>query len=283
MPLTVFDHDNLAYYESVADPKGPHQFGGDPAELGIRFRRINNVVHLVGVLTADDPAVSFIPQALAKLPLCYGFRFASNRGDFQYTVEGDTSIRIHPNKTFSDVGIFERIRWGGLTFILRLAGLIKYDHGHQYDPDFPYAGHPDTFSKSKFRFERQPYDPENAEDALKLQGVFGLKHLSNGEMQRAIKIGLSNNGYVSDPEDYDDMGWTDQEKVEILGRSPFYQTAPSTTCDNPKCPSERYEDTAKVIALHEPDDDVVWGDAYVQMIYTLCDRCNCINVTNQCT
>ncbi|WP_442511505.1 hypothetical protein SH528x_003186 [Novipirellula sp. SH528] len=234
-------------------------------------------------MNTDDPAVAFVPQALTRLPLCYGFRFASNGGDFQYAVESDTRVRILPDMTFSHSGILERIRWGGFTLLLRLTGLVKYDHGHQLDPDFPYVGHPDTFAKSKIRFERQPYDRENAEDALKMQGVFGLKHLSESEMQRAIKIGLSNNGYVSDPELYHDMDWTDQEKVENLGRSPFYQTAPSTTCDNPKCPSDRYENTAKVIALHEPDDDIMWGDAYVQMIYTLCSKCNCINVTNQCT
>ncbi|WP_372723592.1 hypothetical protein [Novipirellula sp.] len=283
MPLTVFDHDNLAYYESVADPDGPHQLGGDPNDIGITFRRIKNVVHLIGVLSANDPVMSFIPKSLTKLPLCYGFRYASNGGDFLYVVESDTSVRILPDMTFSHAGILERIRWGGLTLLLRIAGLTKYDHGHQYTPDFPYAGHPDTFVQSRVRFERQPYDPENAEDAFKMQGVFGLKHLSDSEMQRATRLGLSNNSYVSDPELYNDMGWTDQEKVELLGRSPFYQTAPSTICDNPKCPSGRYESTAKIIALHEPDDDVVWGDAYVQMIYTLCSKCNCINVTNQCT
>jgi hypothetical protein len=44
-------------------------------------------------------------------------------------------------------------------------------------------------------------------------------------------------------------------------------------------------DSMRVFALHQPeaDDELMWGDPYVQLIFEICDACHCIRVSNQCT
>jgi hypothetical protein len=44
-------------------------------------------------------------------------------------------------------------------------------------------------------------------------------------------------------------------------------------------------DSMRVFALHQPDpeDTLLWRDAYVQLIFEICDTCGCIRVSNQCT
>lgn len=248
---------------------------------GISFYRINNVIHLVAVLTRDEPCGSIIPDGLPSLPLCYGFRFPAT--DFQYLVNNKSRVEILSNNLYSRSNLIQKLQWRMRRLEQQITGTVKWDHSHQYRPDFPYEGHPDIFDKCKIRFDRKPYDPTKAEDALNLQGVFGLSYLSTEEMQRAAEIGLKNPSFVSDPEYYDEYGWTAEQKVNLLGRSPFYQAAPSKWCDNPKCSSGEREDTVKVIAIHEPDDDVMWGSMYVQLIFTICDRCRRVAVSNQCT
>ena len=276
MPLTIFDHDALACYQSVPDPLGPHQFGGDPSDAGIAFRRIRREVHLVALLDNTDPSVSFVPNGLQRLPLCYGFRFVSNGEDFSYFANSESEVEVLPDALTE--GFVETLTWGSFYLLLRLIGLMKIDHGHQYDASFPYEGHPNVFPQSKFRFDRQPYDPAIAEDALRLQGIFGLGHLSDAELQRAAEIGVSNAGYVSDPDRYD---CSNLEKVQRYGRSPFYQTRPSAWCNNPKCESDDYKRTLKVIAIYVADDELIWGGSGPQMIFALCERCGCIIVSNQ--
>lgn len=160
------------------------------------------------------------------------------------------------------------------------------------------------------------YDRATAEDALSLQAIFGLDGLSDAELQRAIKIGRSDNSYVCYSRDDVYPDWTDEDILRCLGRAPFMQGAPYKSCDNPECTAEvayhvdkeeievspkladvlgettmaigGYDvrvDTMRVIAIHQPDegDELMWGDPYVQMVFEFCDCCHCFRVSNQCT
>jgi hypothetical protein len=137
------------------------------------------------------------------------------------------------------------------------------------------------------------------------------------ELTRAVRIGLSNNSYVCySPEDLPSREWTDEETLRNLGRAPFMQGAPGKSCTNPHCTAdiayrveekeiefpaefadllgkstlkiEAYDvriDTMRVIAIHEPEpqDELMWGGRFVQMVFEFCECCHCFRVSNQCT
>ena len=129
--------------------------------------------------------------------------------------------------------------------------------------DLPYRGHPARFPKHPVGFRREPYDRTVAEDALKLQGIFGLDGLSPAEMGRAIEIACSEKrydgsvydyGHVERPQEAMFADWTDEQIVRTFGESPFIQSRPRTTCDNPDC-------SANVVGHSEATEvDLVGGD-----------------------
>jgi hypothetical protein len=140
-------------------------------------------------------------------------------------------------------------------------------------------------------------------------------------MQRAIEIAERNGGTISDwgkgggvpGEDYPDF--SPEDLLRNVHREPFWQGAPSKSCDNPDCTAEiayRREsitipaddvvrevtgldfltmeacdvrrDSMRVFAIHEPDkhDRIPWGNTPLQLIFEVCECCHCIRVSNQC-
>jgi hypothetical protein len=285
MPLSVFNLSRFSHYRSLDMTSCPfqHSFGGDPASFGLRFVNADPPFHLVYRLDLSDPAIPVHLEGVDHLPLVYGFHYAAFNGTFIYRVLNNLEIEI-----------------------IEPAEL-------NYDPDYPYAGHPPSFPCSPIALQQVPYDRAVAEDALSLQGVFGLDGLSASEMARAVSICLSHHPYYSQYKP--DSSWTDEDVVRNHGCAPFMQGAPSKSCGNPDCTAEiayrreafeidlpefadvvgeepiRVEardvrvDSMRVIAIHqpEPDDTLIWDDPFIQIIFEFCDCCHCIRVSNQCT
>lgn len=288
MPLSLFDHHRLRHYRSidhVADHRYLHAFGGTLESCGLRFVNLDEPFHLVYRLDLKDPTIPVELDGVRFLPLVYGFKYATNGESFTYRVLNDTEIEI--------VAPEELL----------------------YDSDFPRADYPSFFDGFPVAFERLPYDPAVAEDALALQAIFGLDGLSRPELERAIEIGLSDGSVCYSRDDLPDPDWTDEQILLCLGRAPFGQGAPSASCKNPECTADvayhveakeieipasfveligqrtmktdAYDvrvDSLRVIAIHRPpkDDKIMWGMTGIQMVFQICNCCGCICVSNQC-
>jgi hypothetical protein len=289
MPLSLFDHNRLTHYRSTTSASNTydHTFGGDPKSYGLRFVNVDKPMHLMYRLDLSDPSLPIQLDGIKHLPLIYGFHYAAYDGTLIYRVLNDVEIEVLAPEELT------------------------------YDPDFPYPGHPDQFPFTRVGFTRLPFDATVAEDAMSLQAIFGLDKLSDSELARAIKIGLSNKSYVCYSRDNVlDPTSTDEDIVRFCGRAPFMQGAPCKSCKNPGCTAEiayhveeeeiefppefaemlggttlRMDardvrvDTMRVFAIYEPDadDELVWGDPFIQLVFEFCDCCHCIRVTNQCT
>jgi hypothetical protein len=288
MPLSLFDHKLSAHFRerpNVVDAFG-HTFGGEPSALGIRFVNLETPLHLVYRLNLADPAVAVELPGLKWLPLCYGFSYAAYDGTTIYRVLSDTEVEL----------------------------IVPDDP--QYDPHFPYVNYPTCFPQHPVSFSRQPYDPTIAEDALRLAAVFGVDRLPAAEMKRAIAIAEKKGLIAEWRADATFADWSPEDIIRCGYKEPFAQGAPLKSCDNPHCTAEieyRTEpmeitfteeiadlfddrtlkieafdvrrDSMRVFALHQPDpeDTLLWRDAYVQLIFEICDTCGCIRVSNQCT
>jgi len=288
MPLSLFDHRQLRHYRSIDNESShrySHAFGGTLESYGLRFVNVDQPFHLLYRLDLSDPTIPVELDGIQYLPLVYGFRYATNGESFTYRVLNDIEIEV--------VAPEELL----------------------YDPDFPRTDYPTYFHGFPVAFERLPYDPAVAEDALALQTIFGLDGLSKSELDRAIKIGLSDGSVCYSRDDLPDPDWTDEDILICLGRAPFGQGPPSASCKNPKCtadvayhveadeiemPAEFVEltgqrtmkmdaydvrvDTLRVIAIHKPpeDDKIMWGMSGIQLVFQICDCCGCISVSNQC-
>ncbi len=288
MPLSLFDHRRFAHYRSNDGIAGDyaHTFGGALETFGLRVANADHPFHLMYRLDLSDHSLPVRLEGCEFLPLVYGFHYAARNGTFIYRVLNDFEIEIlAPEKL-------------------------------HHDSDFPYPGHPLTFAASPVSFCQMAYDRSSAEDALSLQAIFGLDGLSAAELQRAVRIGLSDESYVCYSREGVVADWTDEEILRRLGRAPFMQGAPSKSCDNPECTAEvAYHvdeqeievspeladvpgektmtisgfdvrvDTMRVIAIHQPEDgdELIWGDSYVQIVFEFCDCCQCFRVSNQCT
>ncbi len=220
MPLSLFDHRKLRHYRELHAVSGPfdHWFGGRISDFGIRFVNVDDVpLHLLYSLDLVDPSVPVEIPGVTRLPLLYGFRCMSVDTTFIYRALNDTEVELIDPTLFSD------------------------------DADIPYAGYPRHFPASPISFCRERYDPTVAEDALALQGIFGLDGLSGSEMARAIQIAFSEKRYdgsvyeyahVERPKASEYANWTDEQVLRHFGCAPFIQDAPSGSCANPDCPAE---------------------------------------------
>lgn len=278
MTLSLIDHATLSVFREktgVADDFG-HSFGGSPESVGIRFANIRQPMHLLYRLNLADPAVAVELPGVTWLPLVYGFSVHVYEGELIYRVVNDSEIQL----------------------------ITKLDPN--WEPEYPYDGYPMAFTKTSVSFAKQKYNPTVAEDALQWSGILGVEHLPDSEIQRAVKI-LQNDGTTE---------WSPEE-IRNEHQAPFMQGAPSKSCENPTCTAkviehvEEYEqpvvdpyvrkmlgrdtytaggydireDSMRVFAFHQPtaNDDIIWDDPYVQLVFEICDCCKCIRVSNQCT
>jgi len=281
MPLSFFDYKTFSHFREVVGrpDRYEHTFGGEPSTFEIRFVNCEPM-HLIYRLNQADPAVSLGIPDLHWLPLCYHFSYAGYNGELIYRVLNDMEIE-----------------------------LIAPTEAH-FDAEFPFPNFPQSFPQAPITFCKQKYDPTLAEDALKLAAVFGVDQLSESEMKRAILIADETSGTISD---FAVPDWTPEDIIRCNHREPFIQGAPSKSCDNPNCTAEiayrtkemtvqidnkTYQeltgqssftldardvrrDSMRVFAIHQPeDDDRVWPD--VQLVFELCECCQCIRVSNQC-
>jgi hypothetical protein len=289
LPLSLFDHRHFTCVRSVNTPPFHfnHTYGGRPDSHGLRFVNLDRPFHLIYRLDLADPTIPVRIPGVSHLPLVYGFRYAAYEGTFVYRMLNEMEVEILAPTELA------------------------------FDPDFPYRGHPAVFPSAQIGFSQICFDPSSAEDALLFQGIFGLDKLSESELTRAIRIAMADGSYdCYSRNQIPGRTLTDEEIVRSHGCAPFMQTAPSKSCSNPECTAEiayhvdafEYEldqatakllgretqklegfdirvDTMRVIGLHEPDpdDELMWGDPYVQMIFEFCDCCHCIRVSNQCT
>jgi hypothetical protein len=285
MPLSSFQYQPPTHYREVRGKTSrfAHSFGGDPAAQGIRFVNCEPM-HLIYRLNQADPVVGTIVPGIEWLPLCYHFSYASWDGQLIYRVPSENEVElIAPTEAM-------------------------------FDPDFPLPGFPRQFPQSPAAFSKQKYDPAVTEDSLQLAAVFGVDQLSPAKMQRAIQIADETCGTISDNQGGVISDWSAEDVLRNFHRQPFFQGAPTKSCENPNCtaeiayrrpamtisPGSTFEEVTgeksltipardvrrpslRVFAIHQPDDgdDRVWP--HVQIVFQVCECCHCIRVTNQCT
>jgi hypothetical protein len=271
MPLSFFHHQTLSHYceDSNSPNKFGHTFGGDPSSFGLRFANCEPL-HLVYRLNQADPAVNARIPGVTWLPLIYHFPYASIYSDLVYRLVSDTEIEM-------------------------LAPLTA-----EFDDEFPYSAYPSAFPESPVAFSKRKYDPALAEDAVPLAGVFGIGQLSDSEMKKAVQIvGRTSTLFEDWAADGGTPGvdfpdWSEEELVRHVYDEPFMQRRPTKECDNPECTpqvsrDEKTEnlrkDSMRVFALLQPDaqNKLLWGHLHAQLIWQLCESCNCIRVSYQCT
>lgn len=271
MPLSLFHHEPLSHYcESDSAPnKFGHTFGGDPSSFGLRFANCEPL-HLVYRLNQADPATNVNIPGVTWLPLIYHFPYASIYSDLIYRVINDTEIEM-------------------------LSPLNE-----EFDDEFPYSDYPSVFPQSPVVFGRRKYDPTLAEDAVPLTGIFGVGQLTDAEMGKAVQIVRETSTHFEDwAADGGTPGvgfpdWSEEELVRYVYDEPFMQRKPSRECENPECTTdvsrdEEAEDVRKdsirVFALLQPDaqNELLWGHLHAQLIWQVCESCNCIRVSYQCT
>ncbi len=86
---------NRQPFRLVADPDGPHKFGGDSSLQGAVPRDSNVPVQLALSLDLSDPAIPIESEiGLSTLPLCYPFKYGCGGPEMQYTVLSDKEIQI---------------------------------------------------------------------------------------------------------------------------------------------------------------------------------------------
>lgn len=246
MKFALFNHHSRGVYEG-REKASPfeHTYGGTVDSHGIRIKNTRAPLHLLFELDLSDPAIDVRIPGVTRLPLLYGLHFTGEITDQRYIVHPDRSVEF-----------------------FKLEG---------YSPDFGLE-FPDAFPESPVSLERASFNPHKAEDALSCLQVFGLKHLSESELERAITIAYDNWPGLDVIEDwivYKDL--TKQEYLEFWGSPPFRQPGGiSRSCDNPKCSSITHvsqQDSVRVIAMCK-----IRG---ILVIFSQCHLCQNIHVTNQ--
>ena len=154
MTLTLFNHETLSIREfrSTASPFG-HTYGGTTAAHGFRVKNVKGAFHLLFDLDLNDPAIDVRIPGVSRLPLLYGLHFAGTTTDQQYIVHPDRRVEVFGLK------------------------------GQSPDHDLEV---PDAFPESPISLEKTAFDPAKADDALSYLQVFGLDHLSESELEKAI-------------------------------------------------------------------------------------------------
>ena len=248
MLLQLFNHQSTSELRNKFDvgDEFNHSFGGTFEQFGIRCE-YELPVHLIYRLDCRDPQLSFLKEIGDFVPLLYPFAFFDT---FAYRISGDLVDVVHvPSELVLP----------------------------------PWEDAPSSFPMKRITFSPTDYNAEDAMQAIRLKDVFGLAQLSPSEREKAVNWAANHGGLT--PEE----GWTLEEQVECRYSSPFAQDAPSEKCIVPNC-----EGTCKTIAYQEGPlaydivencDEAIWPEVGydVQTIWQICEQCNCLIASNQCT
>ncbi|QDV59017.1 hypothetical protein [Rosistilla oblonga] len=137
----------------------------------------------------------------------------------------------------------------------------------------------------KFGFKSEANDRSKADDALKWAGVFGLEHLSDSEMNRAVEIvdelwrGDWEGHCITPIHLYESKA--DVVRGEYL--RPFYQSKWFSCGDFDRgCRYDESDATVRAFATYEQDRNApLFGSMSPLLVFTFCPICRCISVGNQ--
>jgi len=264
MRLEAFNHTQLECYDfsPSGDDEYAHTLGGSAFDHGYSFPELPCALHLIARLDTSDVRLGLSNYSTRWVPLFYGIHLASECSDFVYQVSDS-----------GEVLLVDRPLIGRMV----------------YDPNFPYQGHPPSFSEIQLRCTKTDFDPCKPKDAVEYQGVFDLKNLPKESLPEAIKIGLYNPGTISWlRSELHDPDWDDETILRCLGTAPFFQNSPSRCCANHRCagwkPELQGDKSVEAIAiLHSGPKDGFWDGASIQFVFSLCRICHSIHSEYQCT
>jgi len=242
--------------KAIPSPKGRHTFGGATQFRGATREDCDGL--LVHQLYCFDLAESVLPfhlSGLKWLPLFYCFDFRINT--IGYRLTSDDSLQFFFERSHPSVSSNE---------------------------EWPYDNYPREFPKIWLNVVTVPYDPQNVDDAYAWAGVLGIDSISaEGEEQ------LRNKAIDAARLWGHEAPGTREELAEYLDM-PFVQGRPSSQCMNPACDNSKKEhhNQLHVIAIvpNAPLDEALLFGKYeddVILIFQICERCQTIRVSNQCT
>ena len=245
MPLKIFGHaPKKIAVDAIGSPSTfQHSFGGLASDHGIVFTN-SPPLQLIYCLDSNDPLIpAFVPHT-RFLPLLFPFGY-----DMQcsYSVLDGNKICLHS------------------------------------DLEAPAAEPVEPFAAQPTAFEYVPYDPTNWKDAFSFKGVFGWDDLSEHDRMKAVEYAVETYGITK--EEYGpDPDWELEDIVRCMFDPPFAQlTAPLGACGNPAC---RHDELVVIAFQSECHDsrEQIWGNnPYPQTVWQLCEKCRCIDVSNQCS
>ncbi len=246
MPLTLFEHNSKSIVRDDIGQNGDfaHTFGGDPADFGLFFIDAPMPLHLIYRIDLTDPEVSLDVPGVRWLPLLYCFNYGT---ECCYQVSSDSEVVL----------------------------LSPFNQEHNWPP----WDAPESFPLAQTCFSRVPYDPRDPNDALSFKGIFGWDELNRQQLDKALILARDRCSYSE--EDGPDPSWSYEDVISCMYEPPFVQGAPDNQCMNPSCDNH----SCKVIAIqdHAVDSELIWPSCFVQTIWEICETCNSIIATNQCS
>ena len=247
MPLQLYDHGSTTEFrdEFGVDGEFDHSFGGSLKQFGIRCE-YEQPVHLIYRLDCRDPQLAFLKKIGDFVPLLYSFAFFE---EFAYRVTGEDLVEVVHVPSDLVLPLWEA---------------------------------PSEFPMKPIALSATEYDPKEAMEALRLKDIFGWSQLSASEKEKAVSWAADYADLRLEDAPGGSDGWTLEELVQCDYRSPFVQGPPSDECMIPNC-----DGTSKVIATqeYETPGELIWPElcSDTQTIWLLCEKCNCVMTTNQCT
>lgn len=251
MPLSLFSHNPKTHLVDEINQSGTfgHTFGGTFKQFDLQTRNSDAKSHLIYRIDLSDPNVDIEIPGVGFLPLVYHFE-----GDLE------CSYRVEPD--------------GQINILNPMSG-----KGAHFDV-------PDAFPLAKTSFSKQEYDPTNADDVMRLKGVFGWDELSRSEKDRALEIART----LSELTEADgiDESWSYETVIECMYEPPYSQGDPLERCKNPACKNFNNDDTEKwmkALAIQDNAsiEELIWPDKFVQTIWMRCLACNSITAVNRCS
>lgn len=230
-----------------------HSFGGPHDRKGAAREDCGGIlIHLLHRLDLADPAVPIAIPGVRWLPLYYCFDFRAN--DLGYRLISDDRLVTY---------------------------FPEDDPNVTAEEEWPDGDYPAEFPRSPIDVASHPYDPTDADDALRWSGIFGIGQLTPDDresVRRRLSDHLESIGF--------DAPETEEEFEEALSH-PFLQGKPDSPCLNPECPDRHHKGRLVPIALMpaEPIPGLhLYGrwESGVRLIFRICPRCSTIRASNEC-